>query len=538
VLEALDAAAIRRWSDTVLGSLRAHQAEIDALNVFPVPDSDTGTNLVLTFQAADAAVRARSHEKQAGEALRVMAEAAVLGARGNSGVIVSQLLRGFAVAADGCVEVDSAVLGRGLLLGSQQAHDAVAEPVEGTILSVCRAAAEAAAADVADGGADDLATLLGTIVDAAQDALARTPHQLPVLAEAGVVDAGARGYVLILDALERVVTGNRSRLADVAPPASIDRPLAAMARETGSSEFGYEVQYLLDVDSGVDAAAGVRSIDVLRAELAALGDSVVVVGTGTGTWNVHVHVNDIGAAVEAGLRAGRPHQITVTRFSEEPTRSGPRVAIIAVAPGDGVAHLFEGEGVQVLDSPAPSVAEVLTALRDARADVVLLPNGAEVTGVAEQAARTARGEGRRVVVVPTRSPVQGLAAVAVHDPTRALDDDVVAMAEAAAATRVVEIAVASEEALTSVGICRPGDVLGLIDGEVVGIGHSVLSVLLGMIDRVLGVGAELLTVLVGAEAPAGVGALVTQHVRARSPLTEVAVYTGGQPNLPVIIGVE
>jgi uncharacterized protein len=188
---------------------------------------------------------------------------------------------------------------------------------------------------------------------------------------------------------------------------------------------------------------------------------------------------------------------------------------------------------------SPSTGEVLAAVRATGAgNVVLLPNASQVTGVAEAAAEQARAEGIHATVVPTRSPVQGLAAVAVHDAARRFDDDVVAMAEAAAATRFAEVTIAQREALTSVGICQEGDVLGLIDGEVVEIGRGLVSVALTLVDRLLGVGAELMTVLVGGGAPAGVGELLAGHVRQRAPFTDVSVYLGGQPDYPLIIGVE
>jgi dihydroxyacetone kinase-like predicted kinase len=161
-----------------------------------------------------------------------------------------------------------------------------------------------------------------------------------------------------------------------------------------------------------------------------------------------------------------------------------------------------------------------------------------MTDVAHAAAEQVRADGVRVAVVPTRSPVQGLAAIAVHDPARRFDDDVVAMAEAAAATRFAEITVATERSLTSVGICQQGDLLGLIDGEVVEIGHGLVAVAFALVSRLLGVGVELMTVLVGADAPAGLGELIAGHVRERAPLTDVSVYVGGQPRYPLIIGVE
>ena len=172
------------------------------------------------------------------------------------------------------------------------------------------------------------------------------------------------------------------------------------------------------------------------------------------------------------------------------------------------------------------------------AEVVLLPNASQVTGIAEAAAEQARAMGIHATVVPTRSPVQGLAAVAVHDATRRFDDDVVAMAEAAAATRFAEVTAAQREALTSVGICQPGDILGLIDGEVVEIGRGLVAVSFALVDRLLGAGVELMTVLVGSGAPTGVGELIVRHVQDRAPYTDVSVYLGAQPDYPLIIGVE
>jgi DAK2 domain fusion protein YloV len=544
VLDALDAEAVRRWSAAAVDSLTAHLDEVDALNVFPIADADTGTNMTLTLQAgADALAAAQAGD--AAIALGQLARGAVLGARGNSGVILAQLLRGLADAARDTARCDPAVLSAGLTAGVEQAYRAVADPVEGTILTVARAAAN----ERSDGRS--LAEFVEAAVRAADDALRRTPEQLPVLARAGVVDAGGRGLVLVLDALARTVTGAASPLADSGRTTGSAQPSPAV-RETGSARFAFEVQYLLDAPDG--------AVTALRSQLAGLGDSVAVAGTGDGVWNVHVHANDVGAAIEAGIAAGTPRRITVVHFDDSSRDGlstaeriggvmGPRAggagrhssvgtAVVAVAPGEGTAHLFEAEGVYVVDG-SPSTADVVAAVRACRADeVVLLPNASRVTGVAEAAAEEARADGIRVTVVPTRSPVQGLAAIAVHDSLRRFDDDVVAMAEAAAATRFAEVTLAQRESLTSVGICQAGDILGLIDGEVVEIGHGLVAVAFALTDRLLGVGAELMTILVGAGAPAGVGDVIAGHVHDRAPLTDVTVYEGGQPDFPLIIGVE
>ncbi len=532
MLRTLDAPAVRRWSVAAADALAAHRAELDDINVYPVADRDTGTNLALTLRAAADALAA-DPAATAAAALDALARGAVLGARGNSGVIMSQLLHGLAGALDG-ERCDASTLAHALRRAADEARACVAEPVEGTILSVADAAADSAAA--ADGA--DLAAVLTATVAGADSAVRRTAEQLPALTRAGVVDAGGRGLLLLLDALARVVTGAPNALT---APRCAPRPatLLETARESGSDAFGYEVQYLLH--AGEDAAAALRS------QLTGLGDSLVVAGAGDGLWNVHVHVNDVGAAIEAGIAAGRPHRISVVRFADQARvaaaastgRGG--VAVVAVAPGEGLAHLFGGEGVHVVDGGAgsPSSADVLAAVRATGAGrVVLLPNASQVAGVAEAAAEQARAEGVGVSVVPTRSPVQGLAAVAVHDPARRFDDDVVAMAEAAAATRFAELTVAETEALTAVGRCQPGDVLGLIDGEVVEIGASVRAVALAVVDRLLGVGGELITILVGLDADPSDVEAVGARIAETAPLVEVAVFDGGQPRYPLLIGVE
>lgn len=543
MLDALDAEAVRAWSRAAVATLDAHRTQLDALNVFPVADADTGTNLALTFRAAADGL-AGTETAGAGAALAAWARYAVLGALGNSGVIAAQLLRGLADAAGEQAGCDAVLLQAGLAHGVKEAYAAVRDPVDGTILSVALAAAESAA------GSPTLAHTVRSALSAAEQALLHTPEQLPVLARAGVVDAGGLGLVLILQALAETVTGEP---AASPPPSAVRTATPAGSGTThraDPTEYAYEVQYLLE--------AGAEVVPLLRDRLAALGGSVAVVGTGSGVWNVHVHADDIGAAIEAGTEAGRPHRISVLRLPElgrtgdtatgstgpgaerRATRSG--TAVVAVAPGEGLAHLFQREGVGVVDVPTDAqlpIDEVLAAvLATTAAEVVLVPNAERAGQVSEQAARRARALGVRVTIVPTRSPVQGLAAVAVHDATRPFDEDVVAMAEAAAATRFAEVTTADSESLTSVGTCEPGDILGLIDGEVVEIGRGLVSVSFALIDRLLGVGAELMTFVVGREAPAGVGEVLARHVTERAPLTDVTVYAGGQPRYPLIIGVE
>jgi DAK2 domain fusion protein YloV len=563
VLETLDDAAVHRWCGGGLASLRAHQHEIDELNVYPVPDGDTGTNLVLTLISAQQALDEPADEPGGhplGRAMRRMARGALLGARGNSGVIVSQILRGLADTFAMSVAVRGGELARGLRTATEAAYAAVARPVEGTVLSVVAAAAEGAGRLASD----DLLLTARAAAKSAAEALARTPQQLPVLARAGVVDAGGRGLVLLLEALVEALSGRAPSPAptpaDAAKqaetpadaPSHAGTPATAAPGPADPATSDYEVQYLLDALPG--------SVDLLRAELDALGDSLVVVGTGEGdppTWNVHVHVAiaDVGAAIEAGLTAGRPHAISVTSLaapsagpSAAPStiveRPEPRKArgAVVVAAGDGLTALFTAEGATVVDRN-PSTAEMLAAIAETGAgQVVLLPNDASTQAVAVSAAREAAHDPTtadvRVSVVPTRSPVQALAALAVRDPRRAFDDDVIAMAEAAGACRYGEVCTAGREAITVAGRCRPGDLIGLVDGEVSVIGEDLEQVCRRLLDRMLGGGGELVTLVLGADAPPELEEKLRGHATQTWPFVEVQCYAGGQPRYHLLVGVE
>ncbi|MDX6200247.1 MAG: fatty acid kinase [Actinomycetota bacterium] len=536
MLQVLDATAVRRWCAAGLEALTAARAEIDDLNVYPVPDGDTGTNLQLTMQAVTEAVHAAPAGM--GPTTQAMAHGALMGARGNSGVILSQLLRGLAEVLAVEETADSECLQRALIRAAELGYAAVAKPVEGTVLTVAREAA----ASAAELGPADLAAVVKAAAAGATAALARTTEQLPQLKAAGVVDAGGRGLCVLLDALEQVVTG-AARLA-IAPVLLVprDRTGLASAREAGSDEFGYEVQYLLR-DAADDA------VDELKATLSDLGDSLVVVG-GDGLHNVHVHVNDVGAAVEAGVEAGTPFRITVTRFADQvAAQPEPAAAlantgrgVVAVTAGPGLGRLFEDAGAVVVDggpTANPSTAELLDAVRrSGTSEVVLLPNDANTIGVAGAAAAAARDEGYTVAVVPTRSTVQGLAALAVCDESRSFADDVAAMADAAGSTRWAEVTTAVREAMTMAGVCRPGDVLGLIEGDVVLIGDDVETAARQLVERMLAGGGELVTVVVGADASEGLADRLSAYVEKTFPAAEAVTYDGGQPHYPVLLGVE
>ncbi|MCK2212712.1 DAK2 domain-containing protein [Actinomadura sp. ATCC 31491] len=524
----LDPPAVRRWARLAADALGRARTEIDALNVFPVADGDTGTNLHLTLLSAAEAVESLPEDVDAAVVWQTLAYGALVGARGNSGVIVSQALRGLAeVLKDG--HDLRAALHRAAVL----AREAVARPVEGTVLSVLESAALAVQGQELDG---DLREVARRAAGAARAALGRTPRQLDVLARNGVVDAGGAGAAIVLETLAAVITGSYDAHYDV--PA----PVTGAARRPGTpppggeppAGPGYEVMYLLDAD---DAA-----VTALRAELDAMGDSLVVVG-GDGLWNVHVHVPEAGPAVEAGIRAGRPHRVRITYLAgQEPARRAePGRGVVAVAAGEGIAALFEECGAVVVrrePGTRPALPALLAAIRRAGSEVAVLPNDEGTGDVAAAAAAIAREDGRAVSVLPTRASVQGLAALAVHDPLRRFADDVVAMADAAGQTRYGHVTTADREAFTSAGLCRPGDVLGLIEGDVAVIGGSLERVAELIVDRLVAGGGELVTLVTGAEAPPALAASLEEHLRATRPDVDLVVYEGGQGGYPLLIGVE
>ncbi|MFD9399449.1 DAK2 domain-containing protein [Streptomyces sp. NPDC060011] len=558
--QTFDALAVRTWCGLALESLGRAREEIDAINVYPVADGDTGTNLYLTVESAAAAVEAvfAGHAMAAGsappslaDAVRAMAHGALIGARGNSGTILAQLLRGMAqvLAADSdSAHTDGQGLRRALRHAAESARQAVAHPVEGTVLTVA-----SAAADAASDAEGDCGSVARAAYDGARVALTATTGQLAVLERAGVVDAGGRGLVAVLSALVQTFTGEAPRQTpgSAALPAQTDGtpegPDGAEAGTCGDGAAGesgpaFEVIYLLEAD---DAA-----VDRLRERLDGLGDSLVVVG-GDGLWNVHVHVDDAGAAVEAGVEAGRPHRIRITHFglgdvhaggAARPPRERAQRAVVAVVPGEGLAGLYaEAGATTVLARPGepPASGELVQAVRRAHAlEVVLLPNDADLRHTAAAAAEQARTEGVRVALIPTRSAVQGIAALAVHEPERRFDEDVVAMTSAAGATRYAEVAVAERQSWTMAGICQAGDVLGLIDGDVAVIGADVTTTAETVLDRMLAAGGEMVTLVLGDETPDAVATRLEARVREAYLAVDTVVYRGGRQGALLLIGVE
>ncbi len=546
----------RHWALLTRAALAARRTEIDELNVFPVPDGDTGTNLYLTLDGAiDDVVAAHGARGVLGTAglvdeCRTLRRAILMSARGNSGVIISQVVGGLCdvVIEREAETVDTAMLVECLERGAAKARASVAHPQEGTILTVADAAAAGARAAGDAGGS--MSEVSAAAVEAATEALARTPEQLPALARAGVVDAGGAGCVLLLEALHRVVTGAWTATDDGLLTTGPDLagvewhaarrdatpPTPTTEDDAASDGPAFEVMYLL-ADSDADA------VQTLRAALDRLGDSLLVVG-GPDLWNVHVHVDDAGAAVEAGIVAGRPERVRITHLPSQVAAREEVVplGVVAGAAGPGIAALLGQAGAVTVDfgpGRRASATQLLDAARrTGAASVVILPADPDGLMAAEVAAEAATSDGLDVHVVPARTTVQALAALAVLDPERTVHANIVAMTGAAVSTRHGAVTVATKEALTWAGVCHPGDVLGIVDGDVALLGTDLEGSARDVVERLLSAGGELVTLVSGADAGAGLAERVAAALGRDRPEVEVVVIDGGQPVYPLLVGVE
>ncbi|MBX7430700.1 DAK2 domain-containing protein [Mycobacterium sp. Y57] len=544
----LDASSLRRWAHRAVADLISHTDEINRLNVFPVADADTGTNMLFTMRAAWAQADAHADIDDVAALTARMADGALRGARGNSGVILSQILRGVADVTAAAAEdrggwlpdVDGALFAAALRHAVSLVVMSMGHEVPGTIVSVLQAAAAAAEDAVAEGA--DLADVVDAAAGSAARALDRTPTQLDVLAAAGVVDAGGRGLLVLLDALSATLTGRVPMR-----PAYLPAPAEPPAASSTTTAPQFEVMYLL---SGCDAAGA----EILRTRLDELGDSVAIAASGFGAaaatpghYSVHVHTDDAGAAVEAALPLGTPSRIQITSLGGAPERhpaggwSRGR-AVLAVVDGDGAESLFSAEGAQTL-RPEPGVPvsaqQLLHALvNTGAAQVMVLPNGYVAAEELLAGWAVASDWGIEMAPIPAGSMVQGLAALAVHDPESRLVDDGFTMARAAAGARYGSVRVAAEEALTWAGTCKPGDGLGIAGDEVVIVGGDIVAAGAGLIDVLLAAGGELVTVLTGDGVGEEVAEALAEHVRRRHPGTEMVSFHTGHRGDALLIGVE
>ncbi|MGI8797315.1 MAG: DAK2 domain-containing protein [Acidimicrobiia bacterium] len=547
VLDQLAATDFRGIVVAYRDALRSHQDELNRLNVYPVPDGDTGTNMALTLESV---VGELDGAEGMNEVCRAISHGSLMGARGNSGVILSQILRGL---SDTFSDLDAASADdvvAGLRRAADAAYQAVLRPVEGTILTVVRASAEAAEAAQGDGA--ELTGILERVEVAAHDAVLQTPELLPVLKEAGVVDAGGRGFELLIDAFLHIIDGR-----PVPEPEVVATPPAVEAHLHGeeASSLRYEVMYLLQADDA--------TIPAFKDTWGALGDSIVVVG-GDGLWNCHVHTNEIGAAIEAGIEAGRPAKIRVTDLVEQveeeewvrdqtdvgggdeeaadlPVPTEPvATAVVAVGVGSGVQRLLTSLGVHAIvaggQSMNPSTAQILEAVQQCPSDsVIVLPNNKNIVPVARQVDGLCD---RRVEVVPTNAVVEALGALVAYDPHAPLEANVASMHEAVDRVRTGEVTQAVRDSVADCGPIAAGDWIAVTRSGIRAIAPSAAEAAIKLVEELLDVDSELVTVLVGAEARPADRVRLEEHLANAHPKVEIEVHEGNQPLYPFLVGVE
>ncbi len=542
-LDRLRAPELRAVVTGYRDALAAHTEAINRLNVYPVPDGDTGTNMALTLRSVCEEVYGAPDDL--GSTCKAISHGSLMGARGNSGVILSQILRGVAdVVKDAEAGIDGPLLARALAVASDAAYQAVMKPVEGTILTVVRESSEAAVA--ASGGGASLVAVLDAARAQGADALERTPDMLSVLKEAGVVDAGGAGFLLLLDVLLNVVDGRAIPEPEVGPELWLAMVHAETAGEGGIGDLRYEVMYFLEAPD--------ETIPAFKDVWAGIGDSIVVVG-GDGIWNCHIHTDDIGAAIEAALDCGRPGKIRVTDLMEqveeerwvreavpasEPDLTPVPTAVVAVATGDGIRRIFHSLGVQGIvtggQSMNPSTAQLLEAVEKVPADeVVILPNNKNIIAVAEQVDEQTS---KSVRVVPTRGITEGFAALMAYDPEADVAENATEMTEAAERVVAGEVTVAVRASSCEVGPIAEGDFLGIARDGIRAVESTVSGAATVLLDALVDDDHEIVTIIEGEGSSAADTRRITEWLAEHRPDAAAEVHHGGQPLYPYLFGVE
>ena len=529
-------------------ALSLHCESLNALNVYPVPDGDTGTNMSFTLRSVVKEMEESDSTPSAQwDAIR---HGSLMGARGNSGVILSQILRGLADSLSEEDLINHEALTRAFRHASTSAYGSVLKPVEGTILTVAREVAEKAETITKEDVS--LADFLKALVAEGIDSLKRTPDLLPVLKDAGVVDAGGAGYLLLIQAFLFVV--------DETP---IEPPLQASARienikkshdesnadEVDISELRYEIMFFLDADD--------EKIESFKADWSKIGDSIVIVG-GDGLWNCHIHSNDIGASIESGIKIGRPHKIRVTDLLEElshnedhieigggteitlPNPETETTAVIAVVAGEGVHKIFASMGVHAIvrggQSMNPSVRDLLDAVEQVNTnEIIILPNNKNIIPVSEQVNKQVE---KNVNVVPTRSIPEGFSSLLAFDPKANSEANAKAMTRMADMVVTGEVTKAVRDSETDAGPVKEGEWIGLNRSGIVVSSDSLITSTQKLLESLIQEDHEIVTIITGEGSSEEATSTIGEWLTTQFPQVEVEIHQGGQPLYPYYLGIE
>ncbi len=529
----------RRMIQAAMLWFERHIQAVNALNVFPVPDGDTGTNMYLTLQAAWQEI-ANSTDASVAPIAQAIAHGALMGARGNSGVILSQLFRGMSQVLERVTEVDPTVFAQSLQQAATTAYKAVIRPVEGTILTVARHAARAGI-EAAEGGAD-LTALLTLVVEATHRAVQETPSQLPVLAEAGVVDAGGQGFFFILQGMERYLRGEA--VVSDAPAAEMEMAHA----ESLEAEYGYDVQYILQGEN--------LDVERIRADILAMGDSVLVVGDSK-TIKVHVHTPEPGTPINYGVSKGSLSRVIIENMQEQyqdfvkksqpapaqpphPKAAPAPVAVVAVASGDGLKRVFESLGAAMIvyggQTMNPSTEDWLKAIEQVDSpEILLLPNNGNVILTAQQAEGLAS---RRVRVVPTRTIPQGIGALLAFNNQVDVDANAQMMLEAAQLVQTGEVTRAVRSVTLDGLKVEQGQIIGLLNDKLVTANSSIEEVVQVLLREMRAEEMEIITLYYGDGTTEEQAQALADALKAEYPNQEIETVYGGQPHYAYLVSGE
>ncbi len=516
--------------------LQAHVDLVNSLNVYPVPDGDTGTNMHLTAQAALNEM-ARVDSDSAGVVCQALAHGALMGARGNSGVILSQILRGIARALDRKDSFGGADLAAALKEGAATAYKGVIRPVEGTILTVIREAAEAAAQGASQDGAT-IESVLDRATEGAERSLAHTPSLLPVLREAGVVDSGGQGLVFLLQGIQRYLRGESvsEGATETVQTAHVHAP---------DGEYGYDIQFIMRGQG--------LNVEAIRGTLSTMGDSVLVVGDEQ-TVKVHIHAERPGAIIDYGASMSVLQDVVVENMQlqhdafvarQQPSakpapEANSSIAIVAVVPGQGLQRVFESLGVNAVvaggQTMNPSTEELLSAInRLPNQQVIILPNNSNVVLTAQQAKSLSD---REVAIVPTKTIPQGISALLALNYQADLAANVEAMEDAAKAVQTIEITTAVRSAKVNGIEVTEGQIIGLLNDELVAVGSDCCQVTTRILQQIHAERMEIITIYYGANTNKPEADAFAECVKQCFPAQDIELIDGGQPHYRFILSAE
>ena len=536
--ETLDAKNLASLMYCFRDSLQEHKESLNSLNVYPVPDGDTGSNMAATLNSVVSEIESLEGNLELENIIDAISHGSLMGARGNSGVIISQILRGFVSKIKNASRktIDANLFSEALSEAASAAYEAVGNPVEGTILTVVRETAEAA--EKAASEKLSLLPLAEIAREAAKRSLDSTPELLPVLARAGVVDAGGSGFLLMLDSLLHIIDDRPMPEPEVVT-ASVDSLILDVHDETSNSGTRYEVMYFLDAPDDL--------IPDFKKAWSEIGDSIVVVG-GENIWNCHVHTNNIGAAVEAGISIGKPYEIRVTDLFEEiagnyhdhDIADPVGCSVIAVANGDGIGEIFRSLGATRIvnggQSMNPSTADLLEAAEATASEhVIILPNNSNIVAVAEQVdSQTSK----TVRVVGTHTVTEGFASLLGYDPEATSEKNQTGMLQASQMVESGEITTAVRDSTSEIGEIKKGNFLGLQKGKVTVVAETIVEATNNLLKEMISDEHEIVTLVSGEDSNKKETDEIVAWVNSEYEELEVEVHEGGQPLYPYYIGIE